>query len=147
MSNFKPVDGSKEDFRKYLERKGVMDSITKVLIKCNADRPENAIEYLLENLGETQQKDTIERLENDLSEARNEIEALKLEIKSLRVNSVKSNSNSSDDSLQEPQDDSGVSADQNNANNGSAEGKEALAGPEKSETVANESNAKDAATQ
>ncbi|XP_055593939.1 c-Myc-binding protein [Uranotaenia lowii] len=86
MSSFKPIDGSKEDFRKYLDRKGVLDAITKVLIKCNSDRPENAIEYLLDNLGEKlKDKDTIARLENDLNDARNEIEALKQEIDNLKV--------------------------------------------------------------
>ncbi|XP_058462621.1 c-Myc-binding protein-like [Malaya genurostris] len=78
MSSCKPVDSSKEDFRKYLDRKGVLDAITKVLIKCNLDRPENAIEYLLDNLGEKlKDKDTINRLENELRNAREEIETLK----------------------------------------------------------------------
>ncbi|XP_065092258.1 c-Myc-binding protein [Ochlerotatus camptorhynchus] len=87
MSSFKPIDGSKEDFRKYLDRKGVLDAITKVLIKCNSDRPENAIEYLLDNLGERlKDKDTIARLENELNDARNEIETLKREMNALKVN-------------------------------------------------------------
>lgn len=87
MSSFKPIDGSKEEFRKYLDRKGVLDAITKVLIKCNSDRPENAIEYLLDNLGERlMDKDTIARLENELNDARNEIEMLKREITALKVN-------------------------------------------------------------
>lgn len=86
MSSFKPIDGSKEDFRKYLDRKGVLDAITKVLIKCNSDRPENAIEYLLINLGEKlKDKDTISRLDNELNDARNEIESLKRELSTLRV--------------------------------------------------------------
>lgn len=86
MSSFKPIDGSKEDFRKYLDRKGVLDAITKVLIKCNSDRPENAIEYLLDNMGERlKDKDTIARLENELNDARNEIEMLKREMNALKV--------------------------------------------------------------
>lgn len=86
MSSFKPIDGSKEDFRKYLDRKGVLDAITKVLIKCNSDRPENAIEYLLDNLGERlKDKDTIARLENELNDARNEIEMLKREMNALKL--------------------------------------------------------------
>lgn len=86
MSSFKPIDGSKEDFRKYLDRKGVLDAITKVLIKCNSDRPENAIEYLLDNLGERlKDKDTIARLENELNDARNEVEVLKREMNALKL--------------------------------------------------------------
>lgn len=89
MSSFKPIDGSKEDFRKYLDRKGVLDAITKVLIKCNSDRPENAIEYLLENLGEkVKDKHTIACLESDLADARNEIEVLKRQIESLQVSAA-----------------------------------------------------------
>lgn len=86
MSSFKPIDGSKEDFRKYLDRQGVLDAITKVLIKCNSDRPENAIQYLLDNLGERlKDKDTIARLESELNDARNEIEILKQEINALNL--------------------------------------------------------------
>lgn len=92
MSSFKPIDGSKEDFRKYLDRQGVLDAITKVLIKCNSDRPENAIEYLLDNLGEKlKDKDTIARLENELNDARNEIEILKREMNALMVNVTTNN--------------------------------------------------------
>lgn len=89
MSSFKPIDGSKEDFRKYLDRKGVLDAITKVLIKCNSDRPENAIEYLLDNLGERlKDKDTIARLECELNDTKNEVEVLKREINALKLNAL-----------------------------------------------------------
>lgn len=98
MSSFKPIDGSKEDFRKYLDRKGVLDAITKVLIKCNSDRPENAIEYLLDNLGERlKDKDTIARLENELNDARNEIEVLKREMNALKLQTASSSSSPSGD--------------------------------------------------
>lgn len=100
MSNFKPIDGSKEDFRKYLDRQGVLDAITKVLIKCNSDRPGNAIEFILDNLGERlKDKDTITRLEIELSDARNEIELLKQEINTLN-DSVTNNSGTGNAVLQ-----------------------------------------------
>lgn len=89
MSSFKPIDGNKEEFRKYLDRKGVTDAITKVLIKCNTDRPDNAIGFLLENLGEkVKDKHTIACLESDLTDARNEIEALKRKVESLQIASA-----------------------------------------------------------
>lgn len=92
MSSFKPIDGSKEEFRKYLDRKGVLDAITKVLIKCNSDRPENPIQFLLDNMGERlKDKDTIARLENELNDARNEIEVLKREMNALKVNAEADN--------------------------------------------------------
>uniref|UniRef100_A0A182YB29 c-Myc-binding protein n=1 Tax=Anopheles stephensi TaxID=30069 RepID=A0A182YB29_ANOST len=81
MANFKPIDLSKEDFRKYLDRQGVLDAITKVLVKCNTDRPENALGYVLENLNETHGS-----LKAQLFEAHQEIERLKMELSALKVN-------------------------------------------------------------
>ena len=88
MTFIQPIDGSKEDFRKYLDRKGVLDAITKVLIKCNSDRPDNAIEFILENLGEkVKDRDTIARLETELTDARHEIDVLKRELTTLKASS------------------------------------------------------------
>lgn len=81
MANYKPIDLSKEDFRKYLDRQGVLDAITKVLVKCNTDRPENALGYVLENLNETHGS-----LKAQLFEAQQEIERLKLELSALKMN-------------------------------------------------------------
>lgn len=81
MANYKPIDLSKEDFRKYLDRQGVLDAITKVLVKCNTDRPENALGYVLENLNETHGS-----LKAQLFEAQQEIERLKLELSELKMN-------------------------------------------------------------
>ncbi|XP_058837880.1 c-Myc-binding protein homolog [Topomyia yanbarensis] len=102
MSSFKPIDGSKEDFRKYLDRKGVMDAITKVLVKCNSDRPENALEYLLDNLGERlKDKDVIARLESELIDARKEIEVLKHDIVSLRAKCTATDISTTHDSMRD----------------------------------------------
>ncbi|XP_052860159.1 c-Myc-binding protein homolog [Anopheles cruzii] len=85
MSSYKPIDVSKEDFRKYLSHTGVLDAIIKVLTKCNSDRPENALEYLVNNLGErVQEQETIARLTAALSDARKEIEVLKNEVRALK---------------------------------------------------------------
>lgn len=80
MANYKPIDLSKEDFRKYLDRQGVLDAITKVLVKCNTDRPENALGYVLENLNETHGS-----LKTQLYEAHQEIDRLKMEISTLKM--------------------------------------------------------------
>ncbi|XP_050080944.1 c-Myc-binding protein homolog [Anopheles maculipalpis] len=80
MANYKPIDLSKEDFRKYLDRQGVLDAITKVLVKCNTDRPENALSYLLENMNEAHGN-----LKTQLFEAHQEIERLKMELSALKV--------------------------------------------------------------
>eukprot|EP00808_Paulinella_micropora_P020181 g13152.t1 len=45
-------EGKKEDFQKYLEKSGVMDALTKVLVVLyeTEDKPSNAIEFLKETL-------------------------------------------------------------------------------------------------
>lgn len=42
-----PSEGKREEFRRYLEKTGVMDALTKVLVALyeEPDKPENAIEY------------------------------------------------------------------------------------------------------
>ena len=39
-----PIDESKEDFRMYLAKNGVLDSLTKVLGKIQEIQPENPLE-------------------------------------------------------------------------------------------------------
>jgi hypothetical protein len=42
-----PIDSKREEFRKYLERAGVMDALTKVLVSLyeEAEKPDDALEY------------------------------------------------------------------------------------------------------
>jgi hypothetical protein len=44
---FQPIDSKREEFRKYLERAGVMDALTKVLVSLyeEAEKPDDALEY------------------------------------------------------------------------------------------------------
>lgn len=44
---FQPIDSKREEFRKYLERAGVMDALTKVLVMLyeEVDKPQDALEY------------------------------------------------------------------------------------------------------
>lgn len=44
-----PSDSKKEEFRKYLERAGVMDALTKVLVSLyeETEKPNDALEYPL----------------------------------------------------------------------------------------------------
>uniref|UniRef100_A0A2M4AWF2 Putative nucleus n=1 Tax=Anopheles triannulatus TaxID=58253 RepID=A0A2M4AWF2_9DIPT len=87
MSSYKPIDSAKEDFRKYLNRQGVLDAITKVLTKCNSNRPENAIEFLVDNLGDrVKEEETIARLTSALSDAQKEIVRLNKIINNLKGN-------------------------------------------------------------
>uniref|UniRef100_A0A182JS10 c-Myc-binding protein n=1 Tax=Anopheles christyi TaxID=43041 RepID=A0A182JS10_9DIPT len=80
MGNYKPIDLSKEEFRKYLDRQGVLDAITQVLVKCNSERPENALTFVLENMSENYVP-----MKTQLQEAHEEIERLKSEISVLKA--------------------------------------------------------------
>ena len=53
MSTYKPGDSKKEEFRKYLERAGVIDNLTKVLVGLyeEPEKPGNAIEFIKKCLG------------------------------------------------------------------------------------------------
>ncbi|KYQ48887.1 C-Myc-binding protein, partial [Trachymyrmex zeteki] len=47
------ITAKREEFRKYLERAGVMDALTKIFVSLYEDteRPTDALEYIRKNLG------------------------------------------------------------------------------------------------
>jgi hypothetical protein len=71
-------DAKKEEFRKYLDKGGVIDALTKVLVGLyeEPERPSNAVEYLKKYLGATAGIDI------DAMKAENE--RLRAEVASLR---------------------------------------------------------------
>jgi hypothetical protein len=76
-NNNQPHD-KKEEFRKYLEQTGVLDSLTKALVGLYEEpqRPANAIEYVQRYMGAPQNV--------DVDGLRRENEQLKLEVERLR---------------------------------------------------------------
>ena len=52
----------KEEFQKYLEKAGVIDQLTKLLVSLyeNPDRPENALDYIKNFLGANAQNANVE---------------------------------------------------------------------------------------
>ena len=52
MSSYKPADSKKEEFRKYLEKAGVLDALTKSLVCLyeEPEKPNNALDFLKKNL-------------------------------------------------------------------------------------------------
>lgn len=46
---FQPIDSKREEFRKYLEKSGAMDALTKVLVMLydEPEKPADALEYPL----------------------------------------------------------------------------------------------------
>ncbi|KAF7408300.1 C-Myc-binding protein [Vespula maculifrons] len=80
MSTFKPSDSKKEEFRKYLERAGVMDALTKVLVSLyeETEKPNDALEYIRKNLGDiTENGLEIDTLKKELDDARAKINELR----------------------------------------------------------------------
>ncbi|XP_057324385.1 c-Myc-binding protein [Microplitis mediator] len=53
MASYKPNDSKRDEFRRYLERSGVLDALTKVLIALyeEPDKPTDPIEYIRKNIG------------------------------------------------------------------------------------------------
>lgn len=83
MSAYKPADSKREEFRKYLERAGVMDALTKVLVSLyeEPEKPNDALEYIRENLGDiTENGLEINTLKKELDDARAKIVELQAKL-------------------------------------------------------------------
>ncbi|CAK9806227.1 c-Myc-binding protein [Anthophora quadrimaculata] len=83
MSNFKPPDSKREEFRKYLERAGVMDALTKVLVSLyeEPEKPDDALEYIRQNLGGITGVDIeVETLRKELEDSKAKITELKAKL-------------------------------------------------------------------
>ncbi|XP_023271011.1 C-Myc-binding protein [Seriola lalandi dorsalis] len=53
MAHYRPSDTKREQFRRYLEKAGVVDSLTSVLVALyeQPERPNNALEFVKQHLG------------------------------------------------------------------------------------------------
>jgi len=77
-NNHNSSDGSKkEEFRKYLEKSGVLDTLTKVLVGLyeEPERPSNAIEYIKRYMGAPKNVD-VEGLKRENEQLRRQLAAL-----------------------------------------------------------------------
>jgi len=52
MATYRAADSKREEFRKYLEKSGVVDALTKVLVNLyeEPEKPNNALEYPLNDV-------------------------------------------------------------------------------------------------
>lgn len=75
------AEAKKEEFQKYLEKSGVVDALTKVLVGLYEapERPANAIDFVKEYLGVPVGVD-LEELKNTIAAQREEIESLKKQL-------------------------------------------------------------------
>ena len=79
------TEQKKEEFRKYLEKAGVVDQLTKVLVGLyeEPDKPSNAIEFIKKCLGAPSDTD-VDQLKADNEELRRQKYSLEKQIESLQ---------------------------------------------------------------
>ena len=79
--NYKPSECKREEFRKYLEKTGVMDALTKVLVSLyeEPDKPENAVEYICNKLANQICGETLTDIQGNLKDALSKITELEKE--------------------------------------------------------------------
>lgn len=79
-NNYQSANYKKEEYKKYLEKTGVSDALTKVLVALyeEPDRPKNAIEYIKKHLGGSSSNSY-----TDTEQLKNENKSLKQEIRDL----------------------------------------------------------------
>lgn len=90
--SFQTTDSKKEEYRKYLEKSGVIDQLTRVLVGLyeEPEKPGNAIDFIKRYLGSPTDIDVESlRAEFEATKARNEelereVEELKRELEALR---------------------------------------------------------------
>ncbi|XP_045467547.1 c-Myc-binding protein homolog [Harmonia axyridis] len=84
---FKPSEGKREEFRKYLEKNGVMDALTKVLVNLyeETDKPDDALEFIRDKLAIHAGLDTHKQMKTKLEDAHEQISQLEAEIENLKA--------------------------------------------------------------
>lgn len=67
------TESKKEEFRKYLEKTGVIDHLTRSLVGLyeESDKPNNSIDYIKKNLGAPVELDTL-KLKSELDRVKAE---------------------------------------------------------------------------
>jgi len=84
MANYQTPDSKKEEFRKYLEKSGVIDALTKVLVGLyeEPERPPNAVDYIKRYMGAPTGVD-VEAMRTENEQLRKEREELRTTIEDL----------------------------------------------------------------
>jgi len=84
---YKGADSKREEFRKYLEKSGVLDSLTKVLVGLyeEPEKPNNALDFLKQHLGAGGPESAdVEALKLEVTELKQENERLNEENQELK---------------------------------------------------------------
>jgi len=83
---YQTPDSKKEEFRKYLEKSGVIDALTKVLVGLyeEPERPPNAVDYLKRYMGAPTGVD-VEALKAENESLKSEVAELKGTVEQLNT--------------------------------------------------------------
>merc|ERR1711934_799712 len=81
MTSYQTPDTKKEEFRKYLEKSGVIDAVTKVLVRLyeEPERPGNALDFIKQYLGASVGVD-VEGLRAEADEAKKKVTDLEKQL-------------------------------------------------------------------
>ncbi|KAH6567275.1 hypothetical protein BASA50_007318 [Batrachochytrium salamandrivorans] len=84
MNTYQAVDQKKEDFREYLERNGIIDALTKVLVGLyeEPEKPDSPTDYIKQFLGGPSDTDT-EALRHENEELRRKVDELQYKLDEL----------------------------------------------------------------
>ncbi|XP_056633537.1 c-Myc-binding protein [Diorhabda sublineata] len=84
---YKPSEAKREEFRKYLEKAGIMDALTKVLVSLyeEIDKPEDALNYIIDQLSLQAGLETHKMLNAKLEEVTMQCKALQEELSTLKT--------------------------------------------------------------
>jgi len=88
MATYKAADSKREEFRKYLEKAGVIDALTKVLVNLyeEPEKPNNALDFLFSNLGSDGPASAdVEGLKSDIGDLRAKLASLTEENEELKA--------------------------------------------------------------
>ncbi|XP_075751112.1 c-Myc-binding protein [Rhipicephalus microplus] len=88
---FAPVDSKKEDFRKYIEKSGLLERMTLALVSLfeEQERPENAIAYFKSRFDPDSWETSNEAMKKELEQVRRQLEELQIEHNLLKMQMAK----------------------------------------------------------
>uniref|UniRef100_A0A8C1QVC5 MYC binding protein n=1 Tax=Cyprinus carpio TaxID=7962 RepID=A0A8C1QVC5_CYPCA len=86
MAHYRASESKREQFRRYLEKNGVLDSLTTVLVALyeETEKPSNALDFIKHQLGVAPEDDDAESLRLELNTLQQKYDQLVEENKDLR---------------------------------------------------------------
>ncbi|XP_013871789.1 C-Myc-binding protein [Austrofundulus limnaeus] len=87
MAHYRASDSKREQFRRYLEKTGVVDSLTSVFVSLyeQQEKPTDALEYVKKHLGALEEISDSEALQQEVMDLRQKCARLMEENKDLKA--------------------------------------------------------------